>query len=96
VLGHRLAVDAPERRVLDHLARLAARLAPRAEQQVGDGVDVDARFVRLVGGVGRRGRTAGGRALAGGGLLRVDVLADGGVGHGYLSVETDREDHSRR
>jgi hypothetical protein len=63
VLGHRLAVDAPERRVFDHLARLAA-LAPRAEQQVGDGVDVDARFVRLVGGVGRRGRTAGGRALA--------------------------------
>ena len=83
VLGHRLALDAPERGVLDHLAGLAAGVAPRAEQQVGDRGDVDAR----IGCLGRRVRggrgAAGGRALAGGGLLG----ADGGVGHvHHLSV----------
>jgi hypothetical protein len=85
VLGHRLAVDAPERRVLDHLARLTPRLAPRAEEQIGDGVDVDARLVSLLRRVRRGGGASRGRALAGGGPLRVDVLADGGVGHGCTS-----------
>ena len=77
VLVHAEPVDAPERGVLDHLARLAAGVGPRAEQQVGHRVDVDAGFGCLGRGVRRGGRTAGGRALAGGGLFGTD----GGVGH---------------
>ncbi len=78
VFRHGLTLDAPERGVLDHLAGLAAGLAPRPEQQVGDGIEVDAGFARLVGGVRGGRRATGGSALAGGGLLGTD----GGVGHG--------------
>ena len=92
VLRHRQAVDAPERRVLDHLARLAAGLGPRAEQQIGDRRDIDARLGCLGGGVRSGRRAAGGRALAGGGLRG----ADGGVGHGITSRVMGRESQGRR
>ncbi|MDQ0614200.1 hypothetical protein QF046_001841 [Microbacterium sp. W4I4] len=36
------AVVTPERRILDQLARLAARVCPGAHQQLGDARDVDA------------------------------------------------------
>ena len=78
VLGHAEPVDAPERGVLDHLAGLAAGVGPGAEQQVGHLADVDAGFGCLGRGVRSGGGTAGGRALAGGGLFGTD----GGVGHG--------------
>lgn len=85
VLRHGLALDAPERGVLDHLARLAAGLGPRAEEQIGDRGHIDARLGRLLRGV-RCGRgAAGGRALVDCGLLRAD-----GVGHvHHLSGATD-------
>ena len=87
VLLHAEPVDAPERRVLDHLAGLAAGVAPGAEQQVGDRVDIDAGLGCFGGGV-RRGRgAAGGRAPAGGGLLGTD----GGVGHGVTFRWRERE-----
>ena len=88
VLRHGHAVDPPERGVLDHLARLAAGLGPRAEQQIGDRRDVDAGIGCLSRRVRCGRRTAGGRVLAGGGLLG----ADGGVGHmRHLSTSGSRE-----
>ena len=77
VLGHRHAVDAPERRVLDHLARFAPSLGPGAEEQIGHRRDIDAGLGCLGRGVRSGGRAAGRRALARGGFGGADC----GVGH---------------
>ncbi len=89
---HAEAVIAPERGVFDHLARLAADVAPRTEQQIGDPLGVDAGFGGLGRGVRGGGRSPDGRARARGGRGGTD----GGVGHSrHLSTLQRDATHGR-
>ena len=72
VLRHGLTRLLPEHRVLDQLAHLPARLAPRSQQRVGDGRHVDPCLVGFVRGVRRGRRTALGCAFVFCGRGRTD------------------------